>query len=84
MRTVTLYSREGCCLCDEAREVLIDVHRRHPRSFSWQECDIETDDRLHRAYLERIPVLTIDGEEAFELFLDESELKRRLGIVGPG
>jgi hypothetical protein len=84
VRTVTLYSREGCCLCDEAREVLIDVHRRHPRSFSWHECDIETDDRLHQAYLERIPVVTIDGEEAFELFLDESELERRLGIVEPG
>ncbi len=79
-----LYSREGCCLCDEARRVLVDVHSRDPAAFTWQECDIDTDDRLHRAYLERIPVVTIDGEEAFELFLDESELKRRLGIVRPG
>jgi hypothetical protein len=79
-----LYSREGCCLCDEARQVLVELHGRHPRAFSWRECDIDTDDRLHRAYLERIPVVTIDGNEEFELFVDESELERRLGIVGPG
>jgi glutaredoxin len=84
VRTLTLYSREGCCLCDEARQVLLDVQARHPQAFSWQECDIETDERLHRAYLERIPVVTIDGEEVFELFLSESELEQRLGIVGDG
>jgi hypothetical protein len=84
VRQITLYSRDGCCLCDEARKVLVDVHGRHPQVFSWQERDIDTDDRLHRAYLERIPVVTIDGEEAFELFLGESELVRRLGIVEPG
>jgi hypothetical protein len=35
---------------------------------------IETDEALLRAYLERIPVVTIDGAERFELFVDESEL----------
>lgn len=84
MRTVVLYTREGCCLCDEARTVLIRVHGRSPAAFAWRERDIDSDDRLHRAYLERIPVVTIDGEEAFELTLDESELERRLGIVGVG
>ena len=38
------------------------------------ERDIDGDDALLRAYLERIPVVTIDGVEAFELFVDESEL----------
>jgi hypothetical protein len=37
-----------------------------------------------RAYLERIPVVTIDGDEAFELFVDEAELEQRLGIVQAG
>jgi Glutaredoxin-like domain (DUF836) len=84
MRTVVLYGREGCCLCEEARTVLVRVHGRHPAAFAWHELDIDSDDRLHRAYLERIPVVTIDGEEAFELSLDESELERRLGIVRTG
>jgi glutaredoxin len=82
MRTVVLYGRPGCCLCDEAREVLARVRSR--RAFKLSECDIEQDEALYRAYLERIPVVTIDGEEAFELGVDEVELERRLGIVERG
>jgi glutaredoxin len=79
MSTVVLYGRDGCCLCDDAREVLERVRRR--RAFELQERDIERDEALLRAYLERIPVVTIDGVEAFELFVDESELERRLDMV---
>jgi glutaredoxin len=77
--TVVLYSRPGCCLCDDAREILERVRRRRPFAFS--ERDIDGDDALLRAYLERIPVVTIDGVEAFELFVDEPELERRLDMV---
>jgi glutaredoxin len=79
MSTVVLFGREGCCLCDDAREVLERVRRR--RAFDFQERDIERDEALLRAYLERIPVVTIDGIEMFELFVDESELERRLDMV---
>ena len=82
MRTVVLYGRDGCCLCDEARETLLRVRTRHP--FVLEDCDIDCDDELLRAYLERIPVVTIDGVEQFELFVDESELERRLDIVETG
>jgi glutaredoxin len=74
---VILYSRPGCCLCDDARAVLERVRRRHP--FSLHERDIEADESLLRAYLERIPVVTIDGVEVFEFFVDEAELTERLG-----
>src|SRR5207248_3237392 len=67
MRSVVLYGREGCCLCDEAREILLRVHARH--AFAFEERDIEQDERWQRSYLERIPVVTIDGEEAYELFV---------------
>jgi Glutaredoxin-like domain (DUF836) len=73
---VVLYGRAGCCLCDDARELLLRVRSAHP--FSLVQRDIESDDALLRAYLERIPVVTIDGVEAFELFVDEQELVRRL------
>jgi glutaredoxin len=76
MRTLVLYGREGCCLCDDARAVLLRAQARH--SFELQERDIDEDDQLLRAYLERIPVVTIDGEEAFELFVNEDQLERRL------
>jgi hypothetical protein len=84
MRDVVLFTREGCCLCDQARDVLLAVQRQHPSAFRVRELDIESDRRLHASYLERIPVVAIDGEEAFELFVEQAELERRLGIVGAG
>ena len=82
MRTVVLYGRDGCCLCDDAREILLRVRGRRP--FVLEDRDIDHDDELLRAYLERIPVVTIDGVEQFELFVDESELERRLDKVESG
>jgi glutaredoxin len=73
---VILYGRPGCCLCDEAREVLAGVSAQRP--FALEERNIEDDEGLLRAYLERIPVVTIDGVEAFELFVDPAELAQRL------
>jgi glutaredoxin len=82
MTTVVLYTRTGCCLCDDARAILERVRREHP--FTLQERDIDSDDALLREYLERIPVVTIEGVVAFELFVDESELGRRLDMVHSG
>jgi glutaredoxin len=74
---VVLYGRDGCCLCDDARAILERVRAEQP--FALAEVDIERDERLLRAYLERIPVVTIDGVEAFELFVDEAVLRRLVG-----
>jgi glutaredoxin len=76
MPTVVLFGRDGCCLCAEAREILLAAQAQH--SFVLEERDIEQDEALLRAYLERIPVVTIDGVEVFELFVDRAELERRL------
>jgi hypothetical protein len=54
---------------------------RARHEFTLLERDIDDDDALTLAYLERIPVITIDGEEAFELVVDEEQLDRRL--LGP-
>ena len=70
--TLILYGRPGCHLCDDARTVLERIG--HP----FEEVDIEADDALHRAYLERIPVVALDGEELYDFFVDEQDLRRRL------
>jgi glutaredoxin len=80
--TVVLYGREGCCLCDDARELLLRARTQH--YFEFEERDIESDPALHRAYLERIPVIAIDGEEVLELVIGEGELHRALGRVESG
>ena len=74
--TVTLYSRSGCHLCDDARAVLERLRARAP--FVLEERDIEADDALLKAYLERIPVIALDGQELYDFFVDERDLTRRL------
>ena len=76
MRTVTLYGRPGCHLCDEARAALERVRATHP--FRLVELDIDADDALFKRYLERIPVVDLDGEELFAFFVDEERLRRSL------
>ena len=76
MKTVTLYTRPGCHLCDDARAALERVRERAP--FELVVVDIERDDALHRAYLERIPVVAVDGEELFDYFVDEATLTARV------
>jgi glutaredoxin len=74
--TVTLYGRPGCHLCDDARAALERV--RAGRPFALEEIDIESDDALLARYLERIPVVALDGEELFDYVVDEAELTARL------
>jgi hypothetical protein len=50
--------------------------------FSLHEVDIESNDLLLRRYLERIPVVEVDGIEVSELILDRAALVARLDTVG--
>jgi glutaredoxin len=77
VRNVVLYARPGCHLCDEAREVILAVRERRP--FSFAEIDIESDDELLREDGIRIPVVTVDGEERFEITVDRGAFA---GLVG--
>ena len=81
MTRLTLYGKPGCCLCDEAREVVAAVRRE--RGFELEEVDVSLDPVLHRRYGERIPVVAIDGREELELHVDAAELRRRLDRVAP-
>jgi glutaredoxin len=76
MRTVTLYGRDGCHLCEDARRVLLDLRARV--AFELVEVDIEADDELHRRYLERIPVVALDGVELYDFFVDADDLASRV------
>jgi glutaredoxin len=76
---VTLYGRPGCCPCEEARALLERV--RGEIDFELLERDIEADDALLRRYLERIPVIAIDGAERFELRVPEQALRASLAAA---
>ena len=81
MTTLTLIGKPDCHLCEEARSVVATVRRERP--FELVEVDITTDPLLHSKYGERIPVLEVDGEEAFEYLVEPEELRRMLDRVDP-
>ena len=81
MTRVTLYGKAGCCLCDEAKEALHQV--RSERPFELEEVDVSLDPVLHARYGERIPVVEVDGVDAFELHVSAPELERLLDTVSP-
>lgn len=76
MTVLTLLGKPDCHLCDDARAALERL--RGELEFALVERDITSSDELHRAYFERIPVVLFDGEELFEYFVDEAELRARL------
>ncbi len=81
MTQVVVYSRPGCHLCEEALAEIVALHREGYR-FELHEIDIESDDALLRAHLERIPVVEVDGALVSELVLDQAGLRARLDTVG--
>jgi glutaredoxin len=78
--TVLLYGRPDCHLCDEARDGL-ERMRSQGAGFELREIDIEADDELFKRYLERIPVIEIDGAEVCDLGLDRGAVKTRLATL---
>ncbi len=80
MTVVTLYTRPGCHLCDEAREAILALGAELP-PFELSEVNIEQDDGLLARYLERIPVVAVDGEVVSELELKRDRLRASLDTV---
>lgn len=87
-----MLGRPGCSLCDEAEAELEaflagwEDSRKNATGIEIEVVNIETDDELHRRYLERIPLILLDGEEVcewvFEADAFEAALARRM--QGPG
>ena len=74
---VTLYTRAGCCLCEDAKRVLEAARRR--ASFDLDEIDIDSDAELRRTYNNEVPVIAINGNKAFKYRVTEQELLKKLG-----
>lgn len=79
---VRIYSKPNCCLCDQAKAVLERVRERIP--FELVEEDIRADPSLFAAFRYDIPVVIIDGHQAFKLRLEEGEVEEYLRRVVDG
>jgi glutaredoxin len=73
---VTLYTRVGCCLCDEAKHVL--DRARGNAVFDYEERDIDGDPELLRRYNDEVPVVAINGVKAFKYKVDMKEFLKKL------
>ena len=70
---VIVYSRPGCHLCDEAKET---IHKAGcDEAFRFEEINIETSRELLLKYQFDIPVVTIDGIEAFRHRVDAERFR---------
>jgi hypothetical protein len=76
MKRVTLISKEDCHLCDVAKSVLLNAQKK--TSFDLKEVKIIPGTQEFETYHERIPVILIDGEFAFEVKVSEKQLLDRL------
>ena len=76
MKVVTLYTRAGCHLCEQARAVINKARRRV--AFDLQVLDIDADAELKSRYNDDVPVIAIDGRDLFRWSVDEEALVSRL------
>jgi glutaredoxin len=75
-KTLLLYSKPGCHLCQEMKAVVLKVAAEANTPI--EEVDISGDPALLARYGEEIPVLFIDGRKAFKYRVSEKELRARL------
>ena len=73
---VTFYTRPGCHLCDDAREVVARVCADLGESFD--EVDIESDGDLEDRFGEEVPVTFVDGHQHDFWRVDEARLRAAL------
>jgi glutaredoxin len=59
MTTITIYSRQGCHLCDDAQITLESL--REELNFEIEVIDIDQDAELIKLYSDQVPVIHIDG-----------------------
>ena len=80
MSQVTLYTRAGCHLCEEAERVLRAQRAATP--FRLELVDVDRDPELARRYGVRVPVVAVDGVERFEYEVPVDLLRAELGGIG--
>ncbi|RYB90306.1 glutaredoxin family protein [Nocardioides glacieisoli] len=73
---VTLYSRQGCHLCDDARQVVARVCADLGESFD--EVDVDTDADLVDRFGDEVPVTFVDGRQHDFWRVDEARLRAAL------
>ena len=76
MIRLTIYTRPGCHLCDDMKDLIGKVGERIPLTL--EDVDIYADDELEEKYGLEIPVLFVEGERVASVRITEDALVRIL------
>ncbi len=76
MSRVTHVTRAGCCLCDDAKQVLTAARGR--ADFEFEEIDIDRHPEWLALYNDEVPVVVIDGSKAFKYKVNMNEFLKKL------
>jgi glutaredoxin len=75
-RQITLYTREGCHLCEEAKAAILPLISEFGATF--READIDDDPKLHGRYTNDVPVIFLGPKMIAKHRLDPGQLRRLL------
>jgi len=73
---VTLYTRAGCHLCDEAKQQMAPLLEEFGAAL--HEVDIDSDRALQAEYTNDVPVVFLAGRKAAKHRIDLAQLRRQL------
>ena len=76
MTRVVIYSKPECHLCDEAKAAIQAAGCEG--QYTLEEVNIESDADLRRRYRYDIPVITLDGVEAFRHRVSPEQFREAL------
>jgi glutaredoxin len=75
-RTLTLYGRRYCHLCDDMAAAVAPIAAEH--GYALEIVDVDAAPELEARYGEMVPVLAHDGETLCHYFLDPERVRARL------
>jgi glutaredoxin len=76
---VTFYTKLGCHLCEEARDMLDDIAAQ--TVFELTEIDIRSDPAIFERYRYRIPVIIIDSDAPIEGRIEYRDLAKAFHLA---
>jgi glutaredoxin len=78
-REITLYTREGCKLCEEAKAAILPLVSEFGATL--REVDIDDDPILHDRYTNDVPVILLGSKMVAQHRLDAAQLRRQLQVL---
>lgn len=78
MKTITLYTKPDCPLCEKAETVLLEIQSEI--AFRLEKVDITQDEKLFTQYRYEIPVIAINGHEFCRYRVEREALRAALTL----